>query len=880
MSPDQEPKLGELLVQEGLITEDDVKKILAYQKEQKEYVPFGDACVALKLVTKQDLNKVLDKYKKRIRLGDLLINLGFLTQTELNKALADQKKSNDKLGNILVKNGVITEDALIETLSVQIGIPKILPDINLIDKSLLKQVKEGFLVKNVVLPAFKDGNKITAIMSDPLNEDTIQNLKYNYRAEIEPAIAPAASILEAIKAHFHPQAAQAGAKAGDVTEKVDLTVGDKDAVLEDEANVVSTFNYIMCNAVSENASDIHIEPREKSIRIRYRVDGILQHKTDLPSFIAQKLISRIKVLSGVDIAEKRRHQDGRIQARILDKRVDLRVSVYAAVHGENVVIRILHRQSGLLDLDELGFSPANRLLFEKVLDQPSGALLTTGPTGSGKTTTLYAALNYLNDGQRSIITVEDPVEYLMEGIVQGQMDPKIGHSFVDFLRSMMRQDPDVIMLGEIRDGPAAQAAIQAALTGHKVLSTFHSDDATGALLRLLDMGIEPFLISSTLNAIISQRLVRILCPECREAATPEEGLLESFNITAADQKKFTFYKPKGCSACNQIGYKGRTAVHELLWVNEPIRNAIQKLKNAHEIRTIARYDAKLISMREDGLYKAVKGRTSLEEVLRIVFSDDSDEESPRSAAEVVALCEGGQHAAPESIEPLDEIEGPLIELVEESLSISDSTAELADGEVYRIRFDADLIDTEQDRIAEFFKIYQKILAQIGKALDSDLHADFSDFITYTVKRLDTSLKAELIEFCIHVKKGAVKILVETLIPPKKAPAVVPTSRKEGMRLVHLLKTTQAQAEPLTAGSGSTSRKRSYRGRTPLIEFLKQGKTNSFQPVAALNPLGSSASGTQLRERPARSKRRQGLFKKHVEELELTRYMGEKPPPPK
>ncbi len=874
MSPKKEPRLGDLLITEGLITKADIKKILAHQKGQKNYVPFGDACVELKLITQPDLNRVLDKYKKRIKIGDLLINLDLITPDELKVALDEQKASKERLGDILVKNEKITEESLIDTLSVQMGIPKIIPDVELIDRSLLKLVKEPFLKQNEVIPAFKEGNTITAIMSDPLNEDTIRNLNYIYHAQIEPAIAPGSEIQAAIKKYYHPEKAASKKKEARSDEKVTLTVGDADFELEDEGNVVSTFNYIMSHAVKDGASDIHIEPRERSIRVRFRVDGILQHKTDLPSSIAQKLISRIKVLSGVDIAEKRRHQDGRIQARVLGNRIDLRVSVYAAVHGENVVIRVLHRQSSLLNLDQLGLSPANRIQFQKILDQPSGTILSTGPTGSGKTTTLYAALNYLNDGERAIITVEDPVEYIMEGIVQGQLDKKIGHSFVEFLRSMMRQDPDVIMLGEIRDATAAEAAIQAALTGHKVLSTFHSDDATSALLRLMDMGIEAYLVSSTMSSVLSQRLVRVLCPSCREPHVPTKTLIDTFNFRSIDMSQFTFYRPVGCPECNDIGYRGRTAIHELLFLNEPVCTALQKQKTAHELRTVARYTADLINMSEDGFYKATKGITSLEEVLRLVYFNESDEESARSAEEIVAICEGETDVEIMPAELTQPVTKDPVKIETEPVATAEPIPDGFDREIFRMRLDAATIHNEGEQIADFFRAYQGILEELGKTLDSNLLGDFEDFITYTVKRLATSLKAEFVEFCIYVKKNEVKILVETMIPQKVSAPTVKLGQDEGARLINFLKPHGGQEDRPVTGNLPRQSGRSQRGKGSLVELLRQNEPGPLQSPNRQGAKQSALFGPQVVERKIKTPpQRARLFRKHVEELELAEHLG-------
>jgi len=638
MKPPSTLKIGELLVEEGCITPEQLALAIETQKAQKTYAPLGEICVEMKLLSKADLGKVLSAHRKRIPLGELLTNLGLVTPEQIREALDQQKAGGKKrIGKILVERGFISEAALIGALNLQLGIPKISPHVGLIDKKLLEGLNPAFLRKNEVLPAFKQGDELTLIMADPLNEAAVRDLERVFRFKIQPAIASAEEIHNAITQCFQGELEVKGTSR---EPEKDLVIGQTGLSQEGGDNIVGIVNYIISNAILERASDVHIEPQDRILRARYRIDGVLHHKTDLPMFLAPSLISRIKVLCGLDIAERRRHQDGRIEARVMNKEIDLRVSTYAAVYGESVVIRILQRETTLIDLDSLGFAPANRAKYRELLDSPSGIMLVTGPTGSGKTTTLYASLNYLNKADRKIITVEDPVEYTLAGVVQGQLDPKLGLSYSDFLKSMMRQDPDVLMVGEIRDREAAVAVIQSALTGHKVLSTFHTDDTTGALLRLMDMGIDPFLISSTLVAVVSQRLVRSLCRQCRQPVVPRQEMLASFHVDLGGLDTFSFYQPKGCLHCNGTGFKGRTAIHELLVVNDAIRDAIMAHKTSTQIRLIARYQAHLISMREDGFYKVTQGVTSLEEIVRVVFHNESDDLAPRSAEEVVALCEG------------------------------------------------------------------------------------------------------------------------------------------------------------------------------------------------------------------------------------------------
>ncbi|MBF0473282.1 MAG: type II/IV secretion system protein, partial [Nitrospirae bacterium] len=540
--------------------------------------------------------------------------------------------------NILVENNFITETDLVEALSVQLGFPKITPNVALIDKKLVKALNKTFLMTNIAIPAFKQDDIVTVIMADPLDEGTILSFEKVFKAKIEPAISHSAEIIKAINSLFQEVDIRTDTEMLD--HKKDLVIGATEVSSSSGDDIIGIVNYIITNGILEEASDIHIEPQERRIRVRYRVDGILKHVTDLPVSINRSLSSRIKVLCGLDISERRRHQDGRIEAKVMKKEVDLRISTYASMWGENIVIRVLHRQSKLVDLKMLGFSPFHMSRYMKILDQPTGICMITGPTGSGKTTTLYASLLHLNDTSRCIITVEDPVEYTIEGITQGKLDPKLNLTYSDFLKSIMRQDPDVIMVGEIRDRDAANAVIQASLTGHKLLTTFHTDDTTGALLRLMDMGVETFLISSTIVSVVSQRLVRVLCKHCTQPYTPDDRILSAYaSTTDIVPDRYNFHRPVGCHECGNTGYKGRIGIHELLVVNAAIRDAILERMTSSRIRNIARKEAHLISMVEDGFIKATKGITSLEEIFRVVMLDVEDTKTMMGAEELIALSE-------------------------------------------------------------------------------------------------------------------------------------------------------------------------------------------------------------------------------------------------
>ena len=776
-------RIGDILLQEGLLTPEQLEQALAVQKTQPVSLPLGEVCVELKFLSRSDLNKLLRAHHKRIYLGELLANLGLVTEAQVREALQIQKTERKKLGQVLVEKGWITEANLINTLSLQLGVPKITPNAGLIDRQQLKGTNPAFLRKNEILPAFKQGDELTVIMADPLNEDRVRELEKTFRCRIQPAIAAASDIQQAITACFQTGNSATTDNPADLRKT--LIIGQTNLSTERGDNIVEILNYLISDAVAERASDIHVEPQESCLRVRYRIDGMLHHKTDLPLFLALSLTSRIKVLCGLDIAEKRRHQDGRIEARVMNVAMDLRVSTYAAIHGESVVIRILLRQSALLDMDALGFSPVNRARYQKLLECPAGVILVTGPTGSGKTTTLYASLNHLNDLQQKIITVEDPVEYTIPGIVHGKLDPKLGHTYSEFLKAMMRQDPDVLMVGEIRDRNAAEAVIQAALTGHKVLSTFHTDDTIGALLRLMDMGIETFLISSTVVSVVAQRLVRSLCPRCREPHTPDKDLLAAFHAHTEGVERFTFHRPTGCAHCKHTGYRGRTAIHEVLGVNDSIRDCILARQPSAEIRLHARTHAGLISMREDGFYKATKGITSLEEVVRVVFNSESDALQHRSAAEIVALCEGTFAGDTKTVSDTVHA-GCLTPLLPIVLTVP-GEGDCLEGEAYRIRFECGTIESEQNRIAEFFQAYRQALERVNQPFDPFLVEDFLDFITSTVKRLKTSEGAEFVEFSLHVKDGNVLVWVETEAPRICADVARAPSREAGLRLLNYLR---------------------------------------------------------------------------------------------
>ena len=568
-------RIGELLVQEGLLTEKQLQEAVSKQYKKTTYTPLGEVCVQMKFISKAQLQDVLKKYQKRLNLGTLLVQMGLISNEEVEQALEIQKDQGKKLGRILIDQGYITESNLINTLSIQLGIPKIIPAPGLIDPLVLKGVSKAFLQKNECLPAFRDGDTITIIMSDPLSKETIRSMENVFKCKVEPAIASSEEILKGIKVVYDDLRMMDASFNKSSASPKNIIICDTQKPESNQDSIEDILNFIISSAIMEDATDIHIEPMENMLRIRYRIDGILQHKTDLPLFIAPNLVSRLKALCGLDIADRRKHQDGRIAARVMNKGFDLRISTYASINGESMSIRILPNQNKLMDLDMLGYSPYVLSIYKQVLGIPSGIILITGPSNSGKTTTLYASLRYLNSMDKKIVTVEDPIEYSINGVIQGQLSEKSGLLYKDFMKSMLRQDPDVIMIGEIRDLASADAVIETALSGHKVLTSFHTDDSSSALLRLYKIGIETFLISSTVISVVSQRLVRTLCPVCKEQYTPGEEVLASFDsIVPINLDEHTFYTARGCLDCNNMGFKGRTAISEIMIVNNDIRDAI------------------------------------------------------------------------------------------------------------------------------------------------------------------------------------------------------------------------------------------------------------------------------------------------------------------
>jgi general secretion pathway protein E len=560
--------------------------------------------------------------------GELLLEKGLITEEQLVKGLEAQKEKEGRLGEILCQQKALGEEACLQALSEQLEVPfeAHLEQIEL-DLELIKNVPINFAKQYELLPVSREGNRVRVATSDPLNLYPLQDLGRLLSAEVEPVLAAGRSIIAAINRVYDRASSTAEGVMGDLEEGVSgldaLTQGleEPEDLLDvsDEAPIIRLVNSLLFQAVKERASDIHIEPFEKDLVVRFRIDGVLYEVIRPPKRFQNSIASRIKIMGGLNIAEKRLPQDGRIQIKIAGKDIDIRLSTVPIAHGERIVMRLLDRESVMLDLEQIGFSPDNLEVFNELIRYTHGIILVTGPTGSGKTTTLYGALQKINSPDKNIITIEDPVEYQLHGIGQIQVNPKINLTFSNGLRSIVRQDPDVILVGEIRDRETAEIAVQASLTGHLVFSTLHTNDAAGSVTRLVEMGVEPFLISSSLLAILAQRLVRVLCPACRQPEAPAPEFLKDLGLEEK-AKGAAFYRPGGCPKCLNTGFMGRTAIYELLVVGDEIRELINRNADSTEIKRKARSQG-MLSLREDAARKAMAGVTSISEIVRVTQED-------------------------------------------------------------------------------------------------------------------------------------------------------------------------------------------------------------------------------------------------------------------
>lgn len=569
----------------------------------------------------------------REKLIDILIKGSLIKKKDLDKAIEIQKVSGGSLGKILVDKNFISQKSLMVALSAQLNIPPINISKYKIDKEILKLIPEKTARQYSVLPLSRIGNVLTIAMSDPLNIFAIDNIKMMTNFKVDIAIAPENDIKEAIASYYgvtaHVQEISKileEVKPEDALEVVEEEKIDVSEITEEskKAPIVKVVSLILNEAIKKRASDIHIEPCEKFLKVRYRIDGNLHDVLTLPKKNQNAIIARLKIMSRLDITETRLPQDGRFKINFEGKEIDFRVSVLPITFGGKVVMRILDKSSVSIGLDKLGFLPGPLNTFKTALNRPYGMILVTGPTGSGKSTTLYSIISQLNTPERNIITLEDPVEYETEGVTQIPARPEIGLTFANGLKGVLRQSPDIIMVGEIRDFETADIAIKASLTGQLILSTLHTNDSAGAITRLIDMGVEPFLVASSLIMSSAQRLMRKICENCKGEMEIPPDVLERLGIDPGILKKKgvkSFYKGKGCSRCNDTGYYGRIGILETLLLDDPIRAMIMKRASSDEIKEYAIKEKEMMTLRDNAFENCVKGVTTLEEMLRVTSED-------------------------------------------------------------------------------------------------------------------------------------------------------------------------------------------------------------------------------------------------------------------
>jgi type IV pilus assembly protein PilB len=558
--------------------------------------------------------------RNKTSLAESLVGDGLLTKEQLAKAHAEEKRSGERLRKVIVRLGFVNEEDLVSFLSGKWDVPRIELSNQLINPAVIENIPEALARKYELIPILKIGKRLTCAMVDPLNIFALDEVRMKTGFTIEPAVATEQEIKKALNEYYGAKGTLKELVQSIDEKKLGIKEGQEVSVKElegmvEEPVVIRLVNLIIMQALREGASDVHIQPEEDNLQIRFRVDGMLHESDAPPKHLHSAIVSRIKVLADLDIAERRKPQDGRFHLKMEGKETDIRVSCLPTIYGENVVMRLLDVSGSVPTLSQIGFSKEMLPKMEKVITRPHGIILVTGPTGSGKTTTLYAGLSQINTPEKNIITIENPVEYHVSGIRQIQVNAKVGLTFANGLRSILRQDPDVIMVGEIRDQETAEIAIQAALTGHLVFSTLHTNDAPSAVTRMIDMGVEPFMVSSTVVGILAQRLVRLICKDCQEDYAPEPETLRDLGL---DNKKLK--RGKGCDKCMKTGFKGRIGIFELLIVDPKIRALINNKASLDEIRNQTKYQG-MKSLKEDGLDKIRQGLTTPEEVLRVTHED-------------------------------------------------------------------------------------------------------------------------------------------------------------------------------------------------------------------------------------------------------------------
>jgi len=568
------------------------------------------------------------------QLGEYALEEGLITQDHLNQALKRQKEIGGYLGDVLVDMWLITEETKLRLLGKQLGVPFISPkDMENLDTNIARLIPQYLASKYTVIPIKHDAAGLTVVMANPFDVIAKDDLRKYTKSEIIPVFGSKKAIEESLKV-IYPQKEEELGSISDVlgdlsTIQVELRMDSDESIVDiakleeqvREAPLIRLVNYIIANAVDKRASDIHIEPSEDRLNIRYRIDGVLYDIMTPPKYLQMAIVSRIKVMSQLDIAERRLPQDGRITIRLEHRELDLRVSTLPTHFGEKVVLRILDKGSFLIGLEQLGLDDETLSAFKHAITRTYGLILATGPTGSGKSTTLYSALDYIKSAEKNIVTIEDPVECQIKGIYQVQANPKIGLDFAKGFRAILRQDPDIIMVGEIRDLETAEIAIRSSLTGHLVFSTLHTNDAVGTIIRLINMGIEPFLVASAVRLSLAQRLVRRICEECKEAYTPSKELIAQLDIGAMLGDDPKLYRGRGCARCNNIGYYGRIGIYEVFDLKPELRDLVLQYNSPGLIKNKA-IELGMTTLYQSGMKKALQGLTTVEEVLRICAEED------------------------------------------------------------------------------------------------------------------------------------------------------------------------------------------------------------------------------------------------------------------
>ncbi len=616
-NPESKEKIqfGQLMLRKGLVDQGKLERALAEQRRMGGYL--GETLVALGYISQDILSAALAEtvssglidLSHKIRLGERLLRGGQITEAQLSLALREQKRLGGYLGEVLINLGFITPEILTDVLAEEAEVNVIDLKNTLLDDELIRLIPYEVAKKFRALPLSVSGGHLTVAMADAFNVIAIDSLSKLTDKIIDVVTAPEDEIMELLD-HYYAQGLS-------IEETVDLILREGMTAADDAEGspMVRLVDQIIVLAIKHNATDIHIEPEEKILRVRMRIDGILHKKVLMPKQLFPALSSRIKIMSGLDVTERRAPQDGRSSFRFGGRPIDLRVSTLPSVHGENIVIRVLDRNPKKMTLENLGMSDHDYATFSSLIQRPHGIILVTGPTGSGKTTTLYTALGKIDATEKSVFTLEDPVEYMLPNIRQTQVNPDVGLDFAEGLRTILRQDPDVILLGEIRDQETAALAVRSALTGHLVLSTLHTNDAPSAIPRLIDMGIEPYLIPACLVGVVAQRLVRQICVECKQEARPPEALLRRLSLSDEDVRNARFYHGTGCSRCGGTGYKGRLAIYEVMPIGESFHDSIV---NHRRLATEEVVQSGMSRMFDDGFKKVKSGLTTIDELVRVI----------------------------------------------------------------------------------------------------------------------------------------------------------------------------------------------------------------------------------------------------------------------